>query len=96
MSRIPVRVFEFSAQDDANKALEVEPDLASVMKRFRRVNELRREQNLPEFRRLKFKELVRQASDRLAVSDYKGAHASLDALLVLFGQPKKPSDYLLN
>jgi hypothetical protein len=79
-----------------NKALEVEPDLASVMKRFRRVNELRREQNLPEFRRLKFKELVRQASDRLAVSDYKGAHASLDALLVLFGQPKKPSDYLLN
>ncbi len=79
-----------------NKALEVEPDLASVMKRFRKVNELRRATRLPEFRRLKFKDLVRQASDKLAVSDYKGAHASLDALFVLFGQPKKPSDFLLN
>lgn len=79
-----------------NKALELEPDLASVMKRFRHVNELRRGQTLPEFRRLKFKELVRRASERLALTDYKGAHASLDALLVLFGQPKKPSDYLLN
>jgi len=79
-----------------NKALSIEPDLASVMKRFRRVNELRREQTMPEFRRLKFKDLVRQASDKLALSDYKAAHASLDALLVLFGQPKKPSDYLLN
>ena len=53
------------------KALEVEPDLASVMKRFRKVNELRRATRLPEFRRLKFKDLVREASDKLAVSDYK-------------------------
>lgn len=79
-----------------NKSLELEPDLASVMKRFRRVTELRRGKRLPEFRRLKFKELVRQASEHLALSDYKGTHASLDALLVLFGEPKKPSDYLLN
>lgn len=79
-----------------NKALALEPDLASVMKRFRRVNALQRERAVPEFRRLKFKDLVRQASEKLALLDYKAAHASLDALFVLFGEPKKPSDFLLN
>jgi len=79
-----------------SRLVDVEINLSSVMKRFREVSKMSKGTAMPEFRRLKFKELVRKASESLASREFEAAHASLDDLLVLFGQPKRPSDHLLN
>ncbi len=78
------------------RIVAVEINLSSVMKRFREISQRSRATAMPEFRRLKFKELVRKASDSLSSREFEAAHASLDDLLVLFGEPKLPSDHLVN
>ncbi len=79
-----------------NRIVGVEINLSSVMKRFREVSQRSRGTAMPEFRRLKFKELVRKASESLSNREFEAAHASLDDLLVLFGEPKRPSEHLTN
>lgn len=69
-------------------------DLGLVMARFQRVNEVRDERGVPEPAKGRFSELVRRASDQLAASDFQAAHATLEELLVLLGEPARAGDTL--
>ncbi len=74
-----------------SKVKEVPVGLGSTMKRFQRINNLRREKGLPPESKERFHTLVRSATDHISKKEYTQAHAALDELLVLMGDPPKPS-----
>ena len=75
-----------------NRVRTVKIDSGIVQGRFGRVRLLRPDAKLTEEGEARFKHLVREASDALANTEYARAHRSLDELLVLLGDPERPSD----
>ncbi len=74
------------------KTLEV--GLGVTMARYHRINKLRRATELSEEDNKRFRELVRATSDAIAATEYDAAHAALEELLVLLGEPETAADTL--
>jgi hypothetical protein len=73
---------------------EAEVDLGLVQKRFLHITRLRDERGVKPENEEQFKTLVRTASDYMARQDWGPAHLALEELLVLMGEPSKPSQAL--
>ena len=70
---------------------DLEIDLGSCMKRFHVINGLRDKQGLSDITKDRFSELVRSATAHIANREFDAAHADLEDLLVLMGEPRLPS-----
>jgi hypothetical protein len=74
---------------DRTRSIEI--DLGVVQKRFQRAKNLKEQRGLADGSEQRFKELVRAASDKMMARDFDQAHQDLEALLVLIGEPSRPS-----
>jgi hypothetical protein len=77
------------AMIDRFESLEI--DLGVVSKRFQRVKNLHEGKSLLPAEEERFRELVRATSQSIIDSRFAEAHLSLEALLVMLGEPVRPS-----
>ncbi len=73
------------------RASQVTDGLDRVMARFQRVNVLRDKRGVGADEKPRFDALVNEASRQMAASDYPGARATLETLLLFLGDPELPS-----
>jgi hypothetical protein len=73
---------------------QVEIDVGLVSKRFQRVRLMREKGQLSSDAEDRYTELVRSAGDHIGNKRFAEAHAELDSLLVLLGEPGRPSGAL--